>query len=175
MKRIFGYFLLITMSMIFLSCNTLQSQSTKTNLYVGQKLKIGIIGEIPKVREEQIKFARIQFSDLEKSEFDSRYDAIFIAKNNLSEASEEKYKPIYKKSKISFFFIQSKKSYVPFIQEGLLYEKAPDMPNQTYATGILYNGDNLKYWEYGLHNDIESQENVKELYSRIFETISQHM
>lgn len=156
MKRTFDYFLLIAMAMMLLSCNTLQAQSTKANLYRGQNLKIGIIGEIPKVREEQIKFERIQFSDLEKDRFDSQYNAIFITKNNLSEASEEKYNPIYKKSKIPFFFIESNKSYVPFIQEGVSYEKAPNIPDQTYVTGILYNGQNLKYWGYGLYNDIES-------------------
>ncbi|MBV7274880.1 hypothetical protein JMF89_10475 [Clostridiaceae bacterium UIB06] len=88
MKKIFGYFLLVIISMILLSCNTLHSQSTKANLYGGQELKIGIIGEIPKVREKQIKFIRIQFSDLEKDGFDSQYNAIFITKNSLSRASK---------------------------------------------------------------------------------------
>lgn len=157
---------------ILASCN--KTQSIKTNLYGGRALSIAIIGETPVVREKQVKFVKIQFSDLEKEAFDSRYDAIFITKDNLSEAAQGKYASIYKKSKIPFFFIQTKKSYIPFIQEDLSYEKAPDMPNQTYATGILCNGDNLKSWGYGLYNDIENQENVKDIYSRIFETISQN-
>lgn len=172
MKRIPWYFLLVMIFITLTACN--KSESIKTNPYDGMALSIAIIGEAPQVREKQVKFVKIQFSDLEKESFDSRYDAIFITKDNLSEAAQKKYASVYKKSKIPFFFIQTEKSYVPFIQEDLSYEKAPIVTDQTYATGILCNGNNLKHWGYGLYNDIENQDNVKDVYSRIFETISQN-
>ena len=77
-----------------------------------------------------------------------------------------------KKSKIPFFFIQTIKSYVPFTEEDLSYEEVPDFEDLTYATGILYNDNNLKFWGYGLDSGIENQANIKDVYSRIFETIS---
>jgi hypothetical protein len=172
MKKIRVYVLLVMMLILLTSCN--KPQSIVTNPYTGGNLSIGIIGEIPKVREKQVKFVKIQFSDLEKEAFDSRYDAIFITKDNLSEAAQGKYALIYKKSKIPFFFIQTKKGYIPFIQEDISYEKAPDILNLTYATGILFSGNNLKSWGYGLYNDIENQENINNVYSRIFETIFQN-
>lgn len=177
MRRILAYTLIFIIFIVFTACNNAKLQSVKTNPYIGRALRIGIIGEPPEVREEQARFVKIRFSDLEKGMFDSRYDAIFITRGNLSEASQEKYKSAYKKSKIPFFFIQSKKSYIPFTVEGLTYDDVPDMEDLTYATGIIYDNDNnkLKFWGYGLYNDIENQTNVKDVYSRIFETISQNI
>lgn len=174
MKRILGYFLLVITLSIFTSWNKLQSQSVKTNPYAGRALDIGIIGEALEVREEQVRFTKIQFSDLEEKTFNSQYDAIFITKDNLLEAAQGKYAAIYKESKIPFFFIQTEKSYVPFIQEDLSYEKALEVHDQTYATGIIFDNDNLKSWSYGLYNDIENEVNIKDVYSRIFETISKN-
>jgi len=182
MKIIRGYFLLITISILtMLSMLTACSkpQSVKTNQYDSRALSIGIIGETPKVSEKQVTFTKIQFSDLEKDTFDSKYDAIFITKINLSEASQGKYASIYKKSKIPFFFIQTEKSYVPFTEKDLTYDNAPNFNDQSYATGILYNGNGngneLTTWGYGLYNDIENQANIEDVYSRIFDTISQHI
>lgn len=174
MKKIRGYFLLVIIICTLAGCNRSQPQSVKTDPYGGRALRIGIIGKIPEVRERQVAFVKIKFSDLKKERFDSQYDSIFITKDNLSEAAQEKYKPIYKKSKIPFFFIQSKKGYVPFIVEKLSYEEVPDMQDLTYATGIIFNDNKLKYWGYGLYNDIENQDNIKDVYSRIFETISKN-
>ncbi|WP_259473517.1 transcription elongation factor GreAB [Clostridium estertheticum] len=174
MKKIRRYFLLIAMLSvlsIFTACS--KPQSVKTDPYDSRALRIGVIGEPPSIREKQVTFVKIQFSDLQKKLFDSQYDAIFITKNNLSEASQGKYASIYKKSKIPFFFIQTEKSYVPFIMEDLSYDNVPNLPDQTYATGILYTDNKLNAWGYGLYNDIENQENIKEVYSRIVKTISQ--
>ena len=121
-----------------------------------------------------MNFIEIEFSDLEKEILDSKYDAVFITKDNLQEASEEKYSLIYKKSKIPFFFIQSEKSHIPFIMKDISYEEAPDVNNLNYAAGIIYDNDNFESWGYGLYNDIENEANIKEVYSRIFETISEN-
>ncbi|MBU3186221.1 transcription elongation factor GreAB [Clostridium estertheticum] len=179
MKRIRRYSLLVTILSVitifgtFTACSKSQPQpqSEKTNPYNGRTLNIGVIGEPPNVREKQVTFVKIKFSDLEKNLFSSQYDTIFITKNNLSEASQGKYASIYKKSKIPFFFIQTEKSYVPFVMEDLTYDNAPTVTDQTYATGILYTGAKLNTWGYGLYNDIENQANIKDVYSRIFETI----
>ena len=104
----------------------------------------------------------------------NKYDAVFITKDNLQEASEEKYSLIYKKSKIPFFFIQSEKYHIPFTIEEISYEEIPDVDNLNYATGIIYNNDRTQAWGYGLYNDIENETNIKDVYSRMFETISEN-
>ena len=143
--------------------------SVETAQYNGKPLTIGIIGEAPDIREEQVKFVTIQFSDLGDEKFQEQYDAIFITKDNLSEAAGDKYASIYKESIIPFFFIQSEKSHVPFINEGLSYEEVPDFENGSYVTGILQSIN--QGWGLGLYNDTWNSTNIKSVYSQIFETI----
>lgn len=186
MKRISIWLLLaaiLSLLCIFAICNKSHQRkvnfSPKTNspvkeeLYNCRSLNIGIIGNIPKVREKQIKFTSMQFSDLEKQTADSKYDAIIITKDNLSQAGQGKYLSIYKITKIPFFFIESEKSYVPFIEKDLTYENAPDINNRAYATGIMFNANNNPiFWDYNLYNDIKNQTNIMDVYSRIFKTIA---
>lgn len=144
--------------------------SVEAESYKGRALTIGIIGKVPKIREEQVKFVNLQFSDLEKSKF-TQYDAIFITKDNLSEAAQDKYASIYKESMIPFFFIQSNKNYLSFLEENLSYEDAPSLGEFYYATGSLYSME--MGWSFGLYNDVENETNIKSVYSYIFEIIAQ--
>ena len=59
--------------------------------YNGENLNIAIIGKIPSIREENITFSEINFIDLEDESALNQYDAIFITKENLMEASKENY------------------------------------------------------------------------------------
>lgn len=173
MKKIRVYFFVVFSLMMLISCDKLQSQSIKTNLYLGQKLTIGVIGEPFEVREQQVKFTGINFSDLEKEGIVSQYDAVFIAKDNLSEAAQNKYKLIYKKSTIPFFFIENKKSNVPFTEENLSYEDLPNLENQSYISGFMYNDNKLKSWGFELnHENIDNKSNIEGFYSEIFTIIS---
>jgi hypothetical protein len=99
-----------------------------------------------------------------------KYNAIFITKDNFSEASNAEYAPIYRKSKIPFYFIDNEKSHVNFIEEDLSYEDEPDFNDGMYIDGVLYIKD--KHWGYGLYNDTKSETNIKAVYSRVFEDIS---
>ncbi|MDD4564131.1 MAG: transcription elongation factor GreAB [Eubacteriales bacterium] len=143
----------------------------KTEKYEGEELRIGIVGNIPEIRESQVKFEEIDFGFLNDDSLDSKYDAIFITKENLSEASDAEYVSIYKKSEIPFYFIDNEKSHVNFIKEDLAYEDEPAWEDGAYITGLLYTKN--KYWGYGLYNDTESEINIKGVYSRVFEDISE--
>ncbi|MBK1813020.1 transcription elongation factor GreAB [Clostridium sp. YIM B02505] len=169
------YLFLCVIIIVLIAYNVREPQSIKTKPYDGRNLTIGIIGDIPKVREKQVKFTKIQFSDIEKEKFDTGYDAIFITKENLSEAAKAKYAPIYKKSNIPFFFIQTEKSFIPFTLEELSYEDAADSKDQTYITGIVRNGDNITAHKYGLYNDIENEDNIKVVFTNVFQTISENV
>ena len=169
MKAIKKTIFVLVMLLVFLTgCSV--TNVDKTEKYEGEKLRIGIIGDTPEIRETQVEFEEIDFGFLKEGNFDSQYDAIFITKDNLSEASNAEYVPIYKKSKIPFYFIDTDKSHVNFIMEDLSYEDEPDTEDGMYITGLLYTKD--KFWRYGLYNDTKSEKNIKCVYSRVFEDIS---
>ncbi|HEY5584924.1 MAG TPA: hypothetical protein VIK78_10585 [Ruminiclostridium sp.] len=135
-----------------------QPQSSGINQYDGRALSIGIIGEVPKVQEEQIKFTTIQFSDLENGSV-SQYDAIFIIEDNMKDGTQVKYTTFCKDYQIPFFFSKM--------------ERLGD--NQTFATGFLDKPNMQVSWSYGLPNNIENEKNIKDIFSQIFETISQNI
>ncbi len=132
----------------------IQYQTKVTNQYDGRNLNIGIIGDIPKVREKQIKFTEIQFSDLGKERVN--LDAIFIIEKNMSQNTLTKYTSFSKDLKLPFFFINFKY----------------DDYNKTYATGYIYTDGGYKSWSYNLQNNIENVKNIKLIYSQIFKDIS---
>ncbi len=167
MKKIIGL-LMVVVTCMMVGCNTVNSA-----IYSSRNLNIAVVGEIPTVRENVITFDKVSFSDLEKEKFSNRYDAVFISKENLSEASKGEYSYIYKKSTIPFFFIGGTKDYVPFVYENLSYEEVPDSKSQAYAVGILFNDEEYNYVEYGLYNDTENKKNIEDVYSRIFKSIDE--
>lgn len=166
MKIIF-FFIMLS---VFLTACSFTTNIDKTEKYVGEELRIGIVGNIPDIRESQVDFEEIDLGFLKEDVFDTKYDAIFITKENLSEASNAEYASVYKKSEIPFYFIGNDKSYVNFIEEDLSYEDEPDKQNGMHITGLLYIKN--KYWGYGLYNDTISEINIKGAYSRVFEDIS---
>lgn len=157
--------LVISILFIAFGCSK-QNESIETEPYNGKSLHIGIIGEEPKVREEQIQFTGIDFNDLQNVE---DYDAIFITKENLKEADKTQYATVYNNSPRPFLFIETQKGYVPFISEEADFENYPDVDSGVYA--YLYDSKSKKYWGYGLYNDIVNEQNIQDAYSRIFKTI----
>jgi len=166
-------FTLIMVLIFLMGCSV--TNVDKTEKYQGERLRIGVIGDVPEIRESQVKFEKIDFDLLKEDDFNSRYDAIFITQNNLPDASKDEYAVIYKNSNIPFYFIETEKSYVPFAYEGLSYENALDFAKDMYITGLLYNKNNSKYrtWGYGLYNDTKNEPNIKGVYSRVFADISE--
>ncbi|WP_242221325.1 hypothetical protein [Bacillus cereus group sp. BfR-BA-01380] len=74
MKKAFPIFLFILMFLA--GCN---SDTVNSSLYKGKNLNIGIIGNAPKVREENVKFTTITFAELEEGKtLASKFDAVFI-------------------------------------------------------------------------------------------------
>lgn len=141
------------------------------NSYEGPSLSIAVIGEPPSINEKQISFGVLSLSDL-NMETMKNYDAVFIMKDFLEEASDSKYADIYLKSKIPFFFIQSEKGYLPFTNKSLTYSNSSNVANESYAIGYLNGKDGHSSWEFGLYNDRENSQNIRDVYSRIFKTIN---
>ncbi|SFC44298.1 hypothetical protein [Bacillus sp. UNCCL81] len=164
MKKIIPVLMLVLV--ILTGCN---SDTIYTPLYDGKKLIIGVIGNIPKVREENVKFKHINLDKIEETKnLSSEFDAIIIKKEHLSKAANHKYLAIYQHSGLPFFFMDSKKSFELIINGQISYKDAPDMVDQSYATGIL---DENHFCGYGLYNDKVNDLNIKDVYTRIFKTI----
>lgn len=147
-------------------------ESPEFKSYNGDQLRIGLIGEPPTIKEKNlIKFTSLELNLLNHLD-SSKYDAIFIMKEYLEQAAEDKYANVYRSTSIPFFFIQSKKSFIPFITKEISYRDADEFKDQTYATGFLQqNKEEYQTWGYGLYNDTVSEINIKDVYSRIFSTI----
>ena len=172
--KLASYFLLITLFLSLSAC----SPHPKFDVYTGKALSIGVIGEPPEVKEEQVQFHRISFDDLMDKNLDS-YDAIFIMKEKLSQAGENQYSEIYLTSAKPFFFIAAK-SHIPFTEVDIDFDDSswenwnwsPE-DSSVYASGMMSNPekDLFKSWGYGLYNDTKTEENITDVYSRIFMTI----
>ncbi|WP_256989984.1 hypothetical protein [Paenibacillus sp. VTT E-133280] len=165
---------LIILIFIFATGCTSNADTVDTPLYSGKSLFIGVVGEVPKIREEHIHFTSISFEELEDyDELSSDYDAVVIMKEHLQEADDNKYVKVYTHAGIPFFFIQSTKSFMPFVLEDVSYEHSSlkDFNNNMYATGYFHNGEKYRSWEDGLYNDKINEPNIKDAYSRIFTTI----
>ncbi|NFG24342.1 transcription elongation factor GreAB [Clostridium botulinum] len=170
MRKYFKAITIIIVVILLSGCNNIKFEK-----YIGENLNVGVIGEIPEVREDNVAFNKITFKDLEEKNTLSKYDTIFITKDNLIDASEGKYSSIYKEGIVPFFFIESTKGDIPFIYEDLSYEEVPQQSNPpSYAVGIYKKDNKLSSIEYGLYNDIENKKNIEDVYSRIFTTISEN-
>lgn len=143
--------------------------------YSGKKLTIGVLGDIPSIREEHILFEEITFSDLKKHTLINEYDSVFIMKKNLIKASKPKYVKCYKSIEIPFFFFESKKSYLPFVDESLSYEEVECCSKGVYATEIIYNNNQINFSHFYLYNDKKTDLTIKMCYSQVFKKIEQYI
>lgn len=155
-------------------CGVDASTQVKDTSYDGTYLKIGVIGEQPDLQEKNVKFSTLSFEELEDTNrISSQFDAVFITKDNLKQADEEKYVKVYRKLDVPTFFLETTKGFLPFVFEDLTYANASEV-NDAYVSGYLQEKkDSYRFWEYGLNNNQKNDQNVKDLYSRIFKTIAE--
>jgi len=92
-------------------------------------------------------------------------------KEHLTEAANQKYAKDYINAGIPFFFMETQKSYLSFINEELSYDDVPDLSSDNYAIGYFQSGKEYQHWGYGLYNDKVNEHNIEDVYTRIFTTI----
>ena len=167
----FKFTLLLLLAVSILAACVDKNEVKDSPLYDGKPLTIGVVGNAPEVREENIQFKEIDLEEINLKNLSSAYDSVFIMKEHLSEAATAPYAKVYKTANIPFFFIESEKSYVPFIYEDINYEDYPDSKSGLYADGYFQSGEQGQYWGFGVYNDTINETNILDVYSRIFETI----
>lgn len=148
-----------------------QTKEVGTPRYEGKHLIIGMVGEVPELNKQNVSFKPLSFSELKELRASSDFDAVIITKENLLEADDPAYSGIYKTSGIPFFFMESTKSYLPFVYDDLTYDDVPDLPAYSYATGYFQEGDQVQFWGFGLYNDELSKFSIEDVYTQIFETV----
>jgi hypothetical protein len=167
---------LLIMVLIFclVGCN---KNEVKSEIYKGKNLSIAVVGKTPEVREKNIDFKSLSLEEISKSvkEISNEFDAVFIMKEHLSEADDDKYVSTYKDLTIPTFFFETTKAHLPFVNEGVTYKTAPEVGENSYAVGYLYSGTKQKYkddvWKFYLYNDVKNEVNIKDVYTNIFKTI----
>ncbi|WP_223546862.1 hypothetical protein [Priestia aryabhattai] len=176
MKKNMKIFSILTVLIVSLiGCN---SEQTDKEVYKGEKLKIGVVGKTPEINENKskINFKKISLADINSLDTQS-YDAVIISKDYLSKAANKRYKDTYLNGQIPFFFVESKGSILPFVDNSLTYKQYADRVNdtQSYIVGVLGNPneDNYNTWQYGyaIKNDKFDRTDVKDIYSRVFKTV----
>lgn len=166
--KIFSVILSVTVLIfLFIGCS---KEKVNVEKYMGKELNIAVLGEIPKIREKQIKFEKVDFEDIENISSSEKYDAIFVMEENSNEASKDKYKDIYLNSKANFFFIDSEKGRIPFMIKGVSYEEAEKIETFPYIVSLE---ENASITGFGLYNNEKTEENIEACYSTAFEYISE--
>ncbi len=141
--------------------------------YSGVDLIIAITGNKPQIKEENVTFEKVDLTDMKTPSFYTTYDTVFISKDDLLEADSEEYVTVFRSSSVPVFFIDSEKSYIPFINEDLSYDTVPDLFDPPYISGILFfDGDNYYAWEYSMLPDKTRQNSINSIYSKIFKVVS---
>jgi hypothetical protein len=144
--------------------------------YAGRPLEIAVIGAAPDVRETNVTFEEFPMDDLLFVDF-SEYDAVFIMKEHLEEASAVAFAEVYTSSKIPFFFIESTKGSFPFANPDALYSNSHEKGGGLeFAAGYMPSSDPGKEpttYSFGLYNDIKNEDTVKGTYSIIFNKIQE--
>ncbi|WP_033541969.1 hypothetical protein [Planococcus sp. CAU13] len=169
-KNITKLFLLASLLFLIVGC----SPKPEFELYEGKELSIAVLGKAPEVKEEQVDFQEITFDEFNKEGI-MQYDAVFIMKENLAEAAESQYAPVYKESHLPFFFIETNTGAFPFVEAEQAYDESREIPyHNHYATGFLEvpNGEQ-RTSTFGLDNGKVTKENIKDVYSRIFKTVEE--
>lgn len=166
---------LAVLLVVFLTALTACSHDPAFTKYGGRHLRIAVVGEPPKVRENQIVFKKIAFSQLAHQKVHG-YDAVFVMKNYLLKASELPNKAaFFGHSSIPIFLIDAN-SHVPFTENGIKYDKRwAWSAGGAYISTIYYSKEEkkLKTSGYGLYNDEKTEPHVEALYSDIFQRIAQ--
>jgi hypothetical protein len=159
------FIIFITLLFIFTSCSQETNQETNFDslVYSGSKLKIGIVGDKPKIREKNISFIQLSMEDILQKKF-KNLDSVFITKSYLREAAKPQYAEIYLQSPIPFVFIESEKVYLAFIDDRLSYENAHTIKSGDYLVGFYKD----TYFGLGLYNNIKNEKTIQDCYSRLF-------
>lgn len=136
------------------------------NPYTGRVLNIGIIGNPPTIIENKtVSFVPLTFEDLANDNY-KNYNAVFIMKEQLAEASNDNYSKIYAELQKPIILIGTN-TLTPFISDATEYRPKDFQKGLSYSAGLI---EGTKYG-FGLYNDKENEATLKLFYSDLIRLI----
>lgn len=154
---------IITALLLILLASCRNEPNFDSPVYIGEPLKIGVVGEEPNIREENISFISLSMNDVLQGNY-SDVDCVIITKPHLEEASEPQYARIYRQSKVPFVFVDSEKNHGAFVLEELTYKNAHLNRSKAYLMSFY----DEQYMNFGLYNDLKTDKTIQDSYSRLF-------
>lgn len=157
-------FIILLFFLLLTSCN--KKDDFKPLVYSGDDLKIGIVGDKPKIKEKNVSFISLTMEDILSSKFDS-LDSVFINKKYLNEAAKPQYAKVYLESPIPFIFIDSEKVYMAYTDKDISYENAHDSKSGDYLIGFYKD----TYFGLSPYNNIINEQTIQDCYARTFNIV----
>lgn len=114
------------------------------------------------IENKTVTFVPITFEDLTSDRYKS-FDAIFIMKERLLEASNDKYSKTFTQLQKPIIFIGTN-TLIPFRLDGILYHPKEFQEGLPYSKGFI---DGTEYG-FGLYNDKENKASIQLFYSELF-------
>lgn len=160
MKKSFSLFVVL----LFLLSGC--SNDVPSNPYTGRDLKIGVIGEPPSILEvNKVTFYPMEFEELLNGKY-KQYDAVFIMKECLQEASSGNYSDVFTRLEVPIIFVGTN-SLTSFTTNDVEYRSKEFQAGSEYSVGII----NGTEYGFGLYNDKENEETKHLFYSDLFRLI----
>lgn len=157
------------LAMLLTACSNKQEKIE----YSGKHLTIGVVGKAPEINEEKVTFKEIPLNKLTKKTA-KETDGVLVMKDQLAEASKEEYVDVFKEADVPFFFVESKMGMAPFLEKNLKYDDTytDEGFDPQYVYGFhLTKEDVMHNWSFGLDNDKQTDENIENVFIRIFKTL----
>ena len=142
--------------------------------YDGAPLEIGVVGDIPEIKNEKIHLETLSFEALSDNskKVSENFNAIMITPKAFEEASNDKFINVYEGLDIPIVFFDSAKTHKPFVHQGLTYDSAYEyLKNGSHTTVYRYDAKINK--EDAWYFYLENQKEVDALYTEIFKKIEQ--
>lgn len=154
--------LLLLFILLMVGC----SSNIPVNPYTGRDLTVGVIGGHPDILESnKVTFSSMEFEDLINENYKS-YDAVFVMKERLAEASTNNYSEVYLHLEVPIIFIETD-TLIPFIINDVEYQPKEFQIGLSYSVGII----NGTQYGWGLYNDKKNEETIHLFYSDLFRLI----
>ncbi|MGG5741287.1 MULTISPECIES: hypothetical protein [Bacillus cereus group] len=173
MKRSFYFLVFILLCLVATGCA--KDKEGEKLEYNGRALVIGVVGEKPKDTFRNIKFESVKLEEMQEKS--AKVDGFLVMKEYFQEASKEQYTDLFLSLKKPVFFIGLKdRPYLIFTKKDLDYDNAPRDEAMMYTQGFVNMGSpEGQYWGMGLYNDTVSNQNIRNMYIIVFQTISDYL
>lgn len=166
-------FLLIISLLLLVSC------SNQDVNYEGAPLNIAVIGDVPEMNNEKIKFKTITLEEFNEKDLEatSVLDAVMITPSMFEKASEDSFIEVYNNSKLPIIFLDSSKRHIPFVNEDITYQTAPSksLNNDSHTTIYLnsYLADSEESKEDVWYFYLKDAKKINKLYEEVFKKIEE--